>query len=47
MLRTEDQGLVAIKIEDWHCPLSPMPARYTSVRRDNFDIFLLEWIGRL
>jgi hypothetical protein len=28
------------------CPLTPMAARLTEVRRDNFDIYLPEWLAR-
>lgn len=30
----------------WHCPLTPIAARYTGDRRANFDIFLPEWLAR-
>lgn len=30
----------------WHCPLTPIAARYTDDRRANFDIFLPEWLAR-
>lgn len=30
----------------WRCPLTPMAARYTADRRDNFDIYLPEWLAR-
>lgn len=29
-----------------HCPLTAVAARYTSDRRDNFDIYLPEWLAR-
>jgi uncharacterized membrane protein len=28
------------------CPLTGVAARYTSDRRDNFDIYLPEWVAR-
>ena len=28
------------------CPLTPIAARYTDDRRDNFDIYLPEWLAR-
>lgn len=28
------------------CPLTPMAARYTAERTDNFDIFLPVWLAR-
>lgn len=30
----------------WRCPLTPLAARYTDDRRDNFDIYLPEWLAR-
>jgi hypothetical protein len=30
----------------WRCPLTPIAARYTADRRDNFDIYLPEWLAR-
>jgi hypothetical protein len=30
----------------WRCPLTSVAARYTDDRRDNFDIYLPEWIAR-
>ena len=29
-----------------HCPLTAIAARYTSDRRDNFDIYLPAWLAR-
>lgn len=29
-----------------HCPLTAVAARYTRDRRDNFDIYLPEWLAR-
>lgn len=29
-----------------HCPLTAVAARYTLDRRDNFDIYLPEWLAR-
>jgi len=28
------------------CPLTPIAAGYTDDRRDNFDIYLPEWLAR-
>ncbi len=44
-------GIVFVEVlillfNDWRCPLTPVAARYTSDRRDNFDIFLPEWLAR-
>ena len=33
-------------MNDWRCPLTDIAARYTSERRDNFDIYLPEWLAR-
>lgn len=30
----------------WRCPLTDVAARHTSDRRDNFDIYLPEWLAR-
>jgi hypothetical protein len=29
-----------------HCPLTGVAARYTTDRRDNFDVYLPEWLAR-
>jgi len=44
-------GIVAVEaiivlVNGWKCPLTAVAARYTSDRRDNFDIFLPVWIAR-
>jgi len=33
-------------LNGWRCPLTSMAARYTEDRRDNFDIYLPEWLAR-
>jgi hypothetical protein len=33
-------------VNGWSCPLTGVAARYTSDRRDNFDIYLPEWLAR-
>jgi hypothetical protein len=38
--------VVVLAFNHWHCPLTPVAARYTPDRRDNFDIFLPEWLAR-
>jgi len=38
--------VLVIVLNDWHCPLTPIAARYTDDRRDNFDIYLPEWLAR-
>ncbi len=30
----------------WRCPMTAGAARYTDDRRDNFDIYLPEWLAR-
>jgi polyferredoxin len=30
----------------WACPFTAIAARYTDDRRDNFDIYLPEWLAR-
>jgi hypothetical protein len=35
-----------LALNEWHCPLTPMAARYTSDRRENFDIYLPEWLAQ-
>ena len=44
-------GIVFIEVlvllfNGMHCPLTPLAARYTADRRDNFDIYLPEWLAR-
>lgn len=44
-------ALVAIEVlvlfcNRMRCPLTNLAGRYTSDRRDNFDIFLPEWLAR-
>lgn len=31
---------------NWHCSLTPIAARYTENRQDNFDIYLPIWLAR-
>jgi hypothetical protein len=38
--------VLVILLNNGHCPLTPAAARYTSDRRDNFDIYLPEWLAR-
>ena len=38
--------VLVLALNRWHCPLTPIAARYTSDRRDNFDIYLPEWLAR-
>ena len=37
---------IIIVIFGGHCPLTGVAARYTTDRRDNFDIYLPEWLAR-
>jgi hypothetical protein len=44
-------GIVFVEVlilvfNDWRCPLTPVAARFTTDRRDNFDIFLPAWLAR-
>ena len=39
------EGLVLL-IYRWKCPLTIIAQRYTDERRDNFDIYLPEWLAR-
>ena len=44
-------GIVFIEVlvllfNGMHCPLTPVAARFTADRRDNFDIYLPEWLAR-
>jgi hypothetical protein len=39
-----ETGVLAVN--HMRCPLTNVAARYTSDRRDNFDIYLPEWLAR-
>lgn len=39
------EALIVV-INGWRCPLTAVAARYTSDRRDNFDIYLPLWLAR-
>lgn len=40
-------GEVAVLfLNKWRCPLSFMAARYTDDRRQNFDIYLPQWLAK-
>jgi hypothetical protein len=44
-------GLVTVEclivaLNGMHCPLTPLAARYTEDRADNFDIYLPLWLAR-
>ena len=38
--------VIVLLLNGMHCPLTPVAARYTTDRRDNFDIYLPEWLAR-
>jgi len=38
--------VLVLMVNHWHCPLTPIAARYTHDRRANFDIYLPEWLAR-
>ena len=38
--------VIVLILNGWRCPLTTVAARYTDDRRDNFDIFLPEWLAR-
>jgi len=38
--------VLVIALNDGRCPLTGVAARYTTDRRDNFDIYLPEWLAR-
>ena len=38
--------VLVLVLSGGHCPLTPIAARYTDDRRDNFDIYLPEWLAR-
>jgi hypothetical protein len=38
--------VLVLVLNGWRCPLTPVAARYTDDRRDNFDIYLPESLAR-
>jgi len=38
--------VLVLVFNGWRCPLTPVAARYTNDRRDNFDIYLPESLAR-
>jgi hypothetical protein len=38
--------VLVLILNDGHCPLTAVAARYTTDRRDNFDIYLPQWLAR-
>ena len=37
---------VTLIFNKWTCPLTPMAKKYTSDRKDNFDIYLPNWLAK-
>lgn len=37
--------VLVLILNGWRCPLSSIATRYTGDRRDNFDIYLPEWLA--
>ncbi len=33
-------------LNKWRCPLTSVASRYTDDRRENFDIYLPEWLAK-
>jgi hypothetical protein len=38
--------VLVLGVNSWRCPLTAVAARYTDDRRDNFDIYLPNWLAR-
>ncbi len=38
--------VLVLAFNGWRCPLTNVAASYTEDRRDNFDIYLPEWLAR-
>ncbi len=38
--------VLILAVNNWKCPLTPIAARYTENREDNFDIYLPLWMAR-
>jgi hypothetical protein len=38
--------LLVLLVNGGNCPLTAVAARYTTDRRDNFDIYLPQWLAR-
>jgi hypothetical protein len=38
--------VLVLFLNGFRCPLTDIAARYTDDRRDNFDIYLPEWVAR-
>ena len=38
--------ILVLVLNGWQCPLTGLAVRHTENRRDNFDIYLPEWLAR-
>jgi hypothetical protein len=38
--------VLVLIVNGWRCPLTDVAGQYTEERRDNFDIYLPEWLAR-
>ncbi len=38
--------ILVILLNDWHCPITNVAAKYTEDRKHNFDIYLPEWLAK-
>ena len=38
--------VLVLCVNSWRCPLTAVAARFTDDRRDNFDIYLPNWLAR-
>ena len=38
--------VAVLLVNSWRCPLTAVAAHYTENRRDNFDIYLPNWLAR-
>lgn len=38
--------VAVLALNHWHCPLTPLAARFTGSRLPNFDIYLPQWLAR-
>ena len=37
---------VILFVNKWTCPLTPLARKYTDSQKDNFDIYLPEWLAK-
>ena len=38
--------VLVLALNKWRCPLTAVAARYTGNRRENFDIYLPQWLAK-